>query len=76
MASFCKKDAHLLGEERIATCLREEQCCSFGAYVLPEMTSQEEAEMLKDQAKAMQEDINSINERIKELESTKKSEKK
>ena len=40
------------------------------------MTSQQEAEMLKEQAKAMQEDIGSINERIKELESAKKSEDK
>ena len=40
------------------------------------MTSQQEAEMLKEQAKAMQEDISSINERIKELESVDKSEKK
>ena len=40
------------------------------------MTSQQEAEMLKEQAKVMQEDINSINERIKELKSAKKSEKK
>ena len=43
---------------------------------VPEMTSQQEAEMLKEQAKAMQEDISSINERIKELESAKKSEGK
>jgi len=40
------------------------------------MTSQQEAEMLKEQAKAMQEDVSSINERIKELESAKKSEEK
>ena len=47
-----------------------------GYPYVPEMTSQQEAEILKEQAKAMQEDISSINERIKELESAKKSEKK
>jgi len=46
-----------------------------GFPYVPEMTSQQEAEKLKEQAKAMQEDISFINERIKELESDKKSEK-
>ena len=41
-----------------------------------EITPQQEADMLKDQAKAMQEEINSINQRIKELESAAKTEKK
>jgi hypothetical protein len=49
---------------------------AYGYPYVPEMTSQQEAEMLKEQAKAMQEDINSINERIKELESSKKPEDK
>jgi hypothetical protein len=49
---------------------------SYGYPYVPEMTSQQEAEILKEQAKAMQEDISSINERIKELESAKKSEGK
>ena len=40
-----------------------------------EITPQQESEMLKEQARAMQEEINSINERIKELESTAKSKK-
>ena len=48
----------------------------FGYPYVSEMTSQQESEMLKEQAKAMQEDISSINKRIKELESAKKSEKK
>ena len=39
------------------------------------MTSQQEADMLKEQAKAMQEDISFIDESIKELEFAKKSEK-
>ena len=34
-----------------------------------EITPQQEAQMLKDQARAMQEEINSINQRIAELES-------
>ena len=49
---------------------------AYGYPSVPEMTSQQEAEMLKEQAKAMQDDISSINERIKELESAKKSEEK
>jgi len=48
----------------------------YGYPYVHEVTSQQEAEMLKEQAKAMQEDINSINERIKELESAKKPEDK
>jgi len=49
---------------------------AYGYPYVPEMTSQEEAKMLKEQVKAMQENISSINDRIKELESAKKSEKK
>ena len=48
----------------------------YGSPYNPQMTSKQEADILKDQAKAMQEDISSINERIKELESAAKSEKK
>ncbi|MEA3490258.1 MAG: DUF5320 domain-containing protein [Candidatus Omnitrophota bacterium] len=36
------------------------------------MTRQQEADMLEEQAKAMQEEIESINERVKELESAEK----
>ena len=39
----------------------------------PEMTPQQETDMLKGQAKAMQDEITAINERIKELESSSKS---
>ena len=39
------------------------------------ITPQQEAEMLKEQARAMQEEINSINQRITELESAAKAEK-
>ncbi len=39
----------------------------------PEMTPQQETDMLKGQAKVMQDEINAINERIKELESNSKS---
>ena len=35
---------------------------------LPELTPQQEAENLKNQARVMQENLNSINERMKELE--------
>lgn len=42
----------------------------------PEITSQQEAGMLKEQAKAMQGEINSINQRITELESADKTEQK
>jgi hypothetical protein len=37
----------------------------------PEMTSQQEADMLKEQTKAMQKEIKVINDRIKEIESQK-----
>jgi hypothetical protein len=40
------------------------------------ITPQQEADMLREQAKAMQEEISSINQRIKELESAAKDEKK
>ena len=39
----------------------------------PAMAPQQETDMLKGQAKAMQDEINAINERIKELESSSKS---
>jgi len=39
----------------------------------PEMTPQQETDMLKGQAKVMQDEINAINERIKELESSSKT---
>ena len=39
----------------------------------PEITPQQETDMLKGQAKAMQDEINAINERIKELESSSKA---
>ncbi|MEA3305334.1 MAG: DUF5320 domain-containing protein [Candidatus Omnitrophota bacterium] len=41
-----------------------------------EITPKQEADMLREQAKAMQEDIKSINSRINELESTAKAAKK
>jgi len=41
-----------------------------------EITPQQEADILKDQARAMQEEINSINQRITELESAAKAEQK
>ena len=40
-------------------------CSTFNS----QMTSEQEIELLKNQAKYMQEDINNVNERIKELES-------
>ena len=47
---------------------------SYGAIpYTPEMTLQQETDMLKGQSKAMQDEINAINERIKELESSSKS---
>ena len=45
-------------------------------YYGPEANPQQEAQMLKEQAKAMQEEISAINDRIKELESSKGSEGK
>lgn len=44
-------------------------------YDEAEITPMQEAEMLKGQAKAMQDEINRINERIKELESAQKKNK-
>jgi hypothetical protein len=41
----------------------------------PELTPKQEADALKAQAKAMQDEINAINERIKELESATKTDK-
>jgi len=41
----------------------------------PELNPKQEADMLKDQAKAMQEDISAINSRIKDLESAAKDTK-
>jgi len=47
---------------------------SYGAVpYTPEMTPQQETDMLKGQSKAMQDEVNAINERIKELESSSKS---
>jgi len=37
------------------------------------MTPKQEAEMLREQAKAMQDDIKAINQRVKDLESADKS---
>ena len=42
---------------------------------VPEMSPETEADMLKNQAQMMQEEINSINERIKELETMKEKKK-
>ncbi len=42
----------------------------YGAYPYePELTPQQEADMLRAEAKAMQEEINAINQRVKDLES-------
>jgi len=49
---------------------------AYGYPYMSKMTPQQEAEMLSEQAKAIQEDISSINERIKELKSVKKPEDK
>ncbi|MDD5069882.1 MAG: DUF5320 domain-containing protein [Candidatus Omnitrophica bacterium] len=46
----------------------------YGYSDVPEMTYQQQAEILKEQAKVLQESISSINERIKELESAKNPE--
>ena len=49
---------------------------AYGGYPYgPELTSQQEADMLKDQAKAMQEEIKAINDRIGELQSAAKKTK-
>ena len=42
---------------------------------VPEMSPEREADMLKNQAQMMQEEINSINERIKEIETMKEKKK-
>lgn len=47
----------------------------YGNPYYPPMTSQQESDMLKEQAKAMQEELKSVNERISELESTAKKTK-
>ena len=48
----------------------------YGAYASgPELTPQQEADMLKDQAKAMQEEIKAINSRLNELQSAAKKSK-
>lgn len=50
---------------------------AYGGYpYAPPLDPKDESAMLKDQAKAMQEDMKSINERIAELESAAKSEGK
>ena len=41
----------------------------------PQMTPQQESDMLKEQAKAMQEELKAVNERISELQSTAKKAK-
>lgn len=50
----------------------------YGGYppYAPDVTPQQEADMLKEQAKAIQSELKSINERIGELESAAKKEKK
>ncbi len=45
-------------------------------YAAAEVTPQQEASMLKEEARAMQDEIKAINERISELESAAKSAKK
>ena len=47
----------------------------YGDPDVPELTPQQEAEMLKKEAKAMQDEINSINRRISELDSAAKKTK-
>lgn len=47
----------------------------YGYPYSPEVAPQDEAQMLKEQARAMQEDITAINNRIRELESAAKKEK-
>lgn len=48
----------------------------YGGYsYAPELTPQQEADMLKDQAKGMQEEIKAINNRISELETAAKKSK-
>ena len=49
---------------------------AYGGYpYAPNMTPQQEADMLKDQAKAMQDEIKAVNERISELASAAKKAK-
>ena len=48
----------------------------YGNPIVEEYTPEQEADMLKQEAKAMQEEISSINARISELESVKKDKKK
>jgi hypothetical protein len=51
---------------------------NYGGYTNPygpELTPKQESDMLKEEAKAMQDEISSINERIKELESMQKKAK-
>ncbi len=47
----------------------------YNPWGAAEITPQQEADMLKEQARAMQEEINSINQRITELESAAKPKK-
>lgn len=42
----------------------------YAAPYAPGITPQQEADMLKEQAKAMQEEMNAMNQRIKDLESS------
>ncbi len=41
----------------------------YGNPAAPEMSPKQEVEMLKEQAKAMQDELNAVNERIREMES-------
>lgn len=47
----------------------------YGDAYNPQMTPQNEADMLKDQAKAIQEELKAVNQRISELESAAKETK-
>ena len=49
----------------------------YGGYpYAPDITPQQEADMLKEQAKAIQDELKNINQRISELQSAAKTEKK
>ena len=49
---------------------------SYGNPYNPQMTPQQEADMLREQSSAMQEEIKAVNKRISELESASKESKK
>ena len=46
----------------------------YGSPYNPQMTPRQEADMLKEQAKAIQEEIDAINQRLKDIESAQTSE--